>query len=98
MPNMSMYLGEIASLVGGNLHGDAALPITGAAVLRDAHEGDITLVDRQHVHELAKSSASAVLVPPDLMPPDKPYVMVKDLHASFTKIIERFRPMAANRT
>jgi UDP-3-O-[3-hydroxymyristoyl] glucosamine N-acyltransferase len=98
MPNMSMYLGEIASLVGGSLHGDAALTITGAAILRDAHEGDITLADRQYLNQLADSTASAVLVPPNMTPSGKPFVVVDDVHASFAKIIERFRPSTFNRT
>jgi UDP-3-O-[3-hydroxymyristoyl] glucosamine N-acyltransferase len=98
MPNMSMYLGEIASLVGGFLHGDATLCISGAAILRDAHEGDITLADRHHLNLLAQSPASAVIVPRDLTPPGKPFVIVDDVHASFAKIIERFHPATANRT
>ena len=48
------------------------MPITGAAILRDAHAGDITLADRQHVGQLAGSPAAAVLVPQDLTPSGKP--------------------------
>lgn len=94
---MNRHLGEIAMLVGGDLHGDATVPITGAAILRDAHEGDITLADRQHLNKLAVSPASAVLVPPDLSPEGKPFVMVNDVHASFAKIVELFRPTMAYR-
>lgn len=93
---MSMLLGDIANLVGGNLHGDAALPISGAAILRDAGVGDITLADRNHLPQLAASQAAAVLVPPDLQPTGKPFVAVPDVHASFAKIIEHFRPHASH--
>lgn len=94
---MNMYLGDIATLVGGHLHGDAGLPITGAAILRDAHEGDITLADHQHAGQLADCRASAVLVPPDLAPAGKPFVTVGDVHASFARIVEQFRPATAQR-
>ncbi|MGE3779546.1 MAG: UDP-3-O-(3-hydroxymyristoyl)glucosamine N-acyltransferase [Pirellulaceae bacterium] len=94
---MVMPLGEIATLVGGHLHGDALLPITGAAILRDAHEGDITLVDQRHLGQLTSCRASAVLVPSHLAPPDKPCVAVEDVHASFAKIVEHFRPLTAQR-
>lgn len=94
---MSMYLGEIATLVGGHLHGDAALPITGAAILRDATEGDITLADHHHARQLAECRATAVLVPQDLQPTGKPFVAVSDVHASFAKIVEQFRPNNACR-
>lgn len=89
---MSMPLGEIASLVGGSLHGDAGVPIKGAAILRDATEGDITLADRNHVGMVTETRAAAVLVPPGLMPDGKPFVTVTDVHASFAKIVELFRP------
>lgn len=91
---MSMPLGEIATLVGGSLHGDAGIPISGAAILRDAADGDITLADRNHAGKLADSRAAAVLVPPGLLPEGKPFVTVPDVHASFAKIVEQFRPSA----
>src|SRR5688572_11619065 len=90
--DMNMPLGDIAALVGGNLHGDAGLSISGAAILRDAGEGDITLADRTHIAQLSDCRASAVLVPPGLSPDGKPFVTVTDVHASFAKIVEHFRP------
>lgn len=92
--NMNTHLGEIAALVGGNLHGDSRMPISGAAILRDAAEGDITLADRHHAGQLIDSRASAVLVPPDFFPNGKPYVTVTDVHASFAKVVEHFRPQS----
>ncbi len=89
---MNTQLGDIAVLVGGNLHGDAGLSITGAAILRDATEGDITLADRNHASQLLDCRASAVLVPTGFLPDGKPYVTVTDVHASFAKIVEHFRP------
>lgn len=94
---MDLVLGDIANLVGGQLNGDACIPISGAAIIRDASAGDITLADRaQLASQLADCRAAAVLVPPDVTPPDVPFVTVSDVHASFAKIVEHFRPPAGS--
>jgi len=95
---MTLALGQIAEMVGGELHGDASLPITGAAILRDAHRGDITLADKpQLAGKLANCQASAVLVPPSFRPDGVPFVTVRNVHRSFAMIVERFRPAVASR-
>lgn len=92
----SLALGDLAALVGGQLFGDAQIVITGAAIIRDAHAGDITLADRPKLlSQVAQSQASAVLVPPDATPIDRPYVTVSDVHKSFAKIVEHFHPRTA---
>ena len=94
----SLALGDIASLVGGDLSGDPALPITGAAIIRDAHQGDITLADKpQLAGDLSACQASAVLVPPSVSPAGLPYVTVADVHESFSKIVQHFHPPAPRR-
>jgi UDP-3-O-[3-hydroxymyristoyl] glucosamine N-acyltransferase len=94
---MDLALGDIANLVGGQLNGDACIPITGAAIIRDAHPGDITLADKaQLASQLAECRAAAVLVPPDVTPNGVPFVTVSDVHAAFARIVERFRPRAMN--
>lgn len=90
---MDLALGDIANLVGGQLNGDAGIPITGAAIIRDANVGDITLADKaQLASQLADCRAAAVLVPPDVTPAGVPFVTVSNVHASFAKIVEHFRP------
>lgn len=55
---MDLALGDIANLVGGQLNGDAAIPISGAAIIRDANVGDITLADKpQLANQLADCRA-----------------------------------------
>ena len=62
---MAHTLRELASLVGGRACGDEELTIHGAAILRDARPGDITLVDRPQLapalsasqHTLSRSRA-----------------------------------------
>ncbi|MBI2480824.1 MAG: UDP-3-O-(3-hydroxymyristoyl)glucosamine N-acyltransferase [Planctomycetia bacterium] len=94
---MNLALGDIAHLVGGQLNGDAAIPISGAAILRDASAGDITLADKAHLaSQLADCRAAAVLVPPDVTPAGVPFVTVSNVHASFAKIVEHFRPHTQN--
>jgi UDP-3-O-[3-hydroxymyristoyl] glucosamine N-acyltransferase len=54
----------LAELVQGVVIGDGNLPISAARSLVEAQPGDITFVENdKHHHELAKSQASAVLVP-----------------------------------
>jgi UDP-3-O-[3-hydroxymyristoyl] glucosamine N-acyltransferase len=90
---MDLALGDIANLVGGQLNGDAGIPISGAAIIRDANVGDITLADKaQLASQLADCRAAAVLVPPDVTPAGVPFVTVSNVHASFAKIVEYFRP------
>jgi len=94
---MDLALGDIANLVGGQLNGDAGIPISGAAIIRDANAGDITLADKaQLANQLADCRAAAVLVPPDVTPDGLPFVTVSNVHASFAKIVEHFRRDAGN--
>lgn len=95
---MDLVLGDIANLVGGQLNGDAGIPISGAAIIRDANTGDITLADKpQLASQLAECRAAAVLVPPDVRPDGVPFVTVSNVHDSFAKIVQHFRPHASNR-
>ena len=90
---MSMVLGDIASLVGGQLTGDGSVWITGAAIIRDARAGEITFADNpSFVGQLRSCQASAVLVPPSVQPQGLPYITVENVHASFAKVVECFRP------
>lgn len=94
----TLALGDLASLVGGELHGDAAIPITGAAIIRDAGAGDVTLADSaQSAKALADSNASAALVPQGVEPEGLPFVSVGDVHGSFSRIVEHFQPLSEQR-
>jgi UDP-3-O-[3-hydroxymyristoyl] glucosamine N-acyltransferase len=55
----------LAELVGGQVVGDAATPIHGAAVLREVAAGQITLVDQPgRMKQLAATEAAAAVVEP----------------------------------
>ena len=61
---MQATLAELAALVGGQIVGDGQLLILGAATLRDAEPGQITLVDKvEKSHLLEDCRAAAVVAP-----------------------------------
>jgi len=61
---VSFTLQEVAALTGGELHGDPAEKITGAAALSEAVPGEITFyADPRYMSRLRKTRASAVFVP-----------------------------------
>ncbi|HEY2411146.1 MAG TPA: UDP-3-O-(3-hydroxymyristoyl)glucosamine N-acyltransferase [Pirellulaceae bacterium] len=90
---MGLPLAEIARLVDGNLSGQGDLEICGAATLAIARPGEITLADSPRLApQLARSEASAVIVPASLQPTDRPYITVSDVHAAFGKVVAHFHP------
>lgn len=95
---MNLALRDIAELVGGRLAGDGKVEITGAAILRDAQPGDLTLVDKPRLlKELASCQASAVLVPQEIEVCHIPSVAVRNVHDAFARIVEHFHPQHRSR-
>jgi UDP-3-O-[3-hydroxymyristoyl] glucosamine N-acyltransferase len=63
---VSFTLQELATMSGGELVGDPALKITGAASLAEAAPGEISFfADRKYIGFLRKTRASAIFVPLD---------------------------------
>ena len=90
---MMISLGEIATKVNGRLTGDPHIAINGAAIIRDALPGQITLVDKAKlVNRLRYSSATAALVAEGLDPPNIPFVTVADVHHAFAIVVATFHP------
>lgn len=86
-------LGELAAVAGGTVLGDATTPIHGAATLRDAATGEISLVDAaDKLPQWKESAASAVVLPRGLDPAGRPAIEVDDVHTAFSKIVRHFRP------
>ena len=93
---MQSTLAELAALVDGQVCGEGDLVVRGAAPLRDAQPGDITLIDSaDHGDLLASTKASAVVIPTSLEASDLPAIRVDDTHRAFALIISRFRPPRA---
>jgi len=90
---MAITLSELVQLIGGDLYGDGDLEITGAATIRDAKDGDVTLVDRPNLlGELVESRAAAVVVGRDVAPEEIPFIAVDDVHEAFGQIVRHFCP------
>ncbi|HUT12112.1 MAG TPA: UDP-3-O-(3-hydroxymyristoyl)glucosamine N-acyltransferase [Thermoguttaceae bacterium] len=90
---MQATLTELAALVDGSLLGDGTLVVHGAATLRDAKPGEITLADGdERNRDLAGCRAAAVLAPRTFLPEGIPAIQVDDIHAAFSAIVTHFRP------
>lgn len=96
---MIITLREITALIGGRLTGNPDQPITGAAIIRDARPGEITLADKPKLAEkLAACAASAAVVSPGVNPASLAYITVDDVPRAFAKIVAFFRPPRIQRT
>jgi UDP-3-O-[3-hydroxymyristoyl] glucosamine N-acyltransferase len=89
----SITLGMLAELVEGQVVGSAATVIRGAAVLREVTRGEITFIDQpERVKQLATTDAAAVVIPAGLDCNWPAAIRVKDVQATFAKIVAYFRP------
>ena len=94
---MQATLAELAALVGGQIVGDGQLVIRGAATLRDAEPGQITLVDQAEKNQrLENCRAAAVVAPRSFAPENLPAIQVDDVHRAFAAIVRHFCPPRAD--
>ncbi|HEY4273376.1 MAG TPA: UDP-3-O-(3-hydroxymyristoyl)glucosamine N-acyltransferase [Candidatus Udaeobacter sp.] len=91
---MTFSLRDIATSSGGELAGDPALQITGAASLSEATPGEISFfADRKYTGLLRKTRASAIFVPPDFSEPiNAAQVRVSNPTKAFEQIVLKFAP------
>ncbi len=91
---MTFSLRDIATNSGGELVGDPALQITGAASLSEATPGEISFfADRRYIALLRKTRASAIFVPPDFSEPiNAAQVRVSNPTKAFEQIVLKFAP------
>lgn len=94
--NDCMYftLQELASVCSGELLGDPALQISGAASLSEATPGEISFfANRKYIGLLRKTRASAIFVPPDFSEPiDAAQVRVSNPTKAFEQVVLKFAP------
>jgi UDP-3-O-[3-hydroxymyristoyl] glucosamine N-acyltransferase len=84
-------LGKLAELVGGRCEGDARLPITGVAGIREAEPGQISfLANSRYASYLAKTRASALIVDPAVEVSGLPAIRVPDPYLAFLKVVRLF--------
>ncbi len=94
---MSVRLAALAELVGGELTGDGQLEIQGAATIRDARPGEITLADDiGYLEPLRGCAATAAVVSPDVRQSDVPgpisLITVPNARQAFATIVKMFGP------
>ena len=90
---MSTTLSQVAGLVDGELFGDGNIRISGAAIIRDAQPGQITLVDGATLLDrIGDCPASAVIVPRGMQQNRIPQVAVDDVHVAFARVVTHFQP------
>ena len=90
---MQKSLKELAEMVGGELTGSPDLPISGAADITDAEEGDIVFAESpKHLEEAVASRASAVIAFEGANDSGKPIVAVRSPRYAFAQILTVFSP------
>src|SRR5438477_11513544 len=88
-----MKLGELASALGCELRGDAAMEITGVAAIEDAGPGTLTfLADRRLAAKLGETRAAAVVLSPDADEVGLPSLRAAHPYLTFVAAVELFHP------
>jgi len=88
---MEKTLGQLAEFLGGVAVGDTAAVITGVKGIEEAGAGDITFVaNPKYMRFLETTSASAVIVPPDVQPEGKSLIQVDNPYLAFAKVVALF--------
>jgi UDP-3-O-[3-hydroxymyristoyl] glucosamine N-acyltransferase len=90
---MAATLAELALLVGGKVHGDENLLITGVAPLSDAGEGEISFfANPRYGEEARKTRASAIIAGAPIESSRASFLLSDNPYLAFAKILAFFRP------
>ncbi len=91
---MKLKLGEIAAAIAGELQGDVAAEISGAASLAEATPDEISFFYHpRYLGQLRKTNAAAVIVPADFSETITPAIIrVENAAKAFEQIVRRFAP------
>ncbi|WP_303720431.1 UDP-3-O-(3-hydroxymyristoyl)glucosamine N-acyltransferase [Malonomonas rubra] len=94
MPLGAVTLGDLATLVGGEVSGEANISIRGVAPLDRAGAGDISfLANPKYRSQLEQTTAAAVIVHPSLAGAiERPLLLVKNPYLAFARILTHFHP------
>ena len=86
-----MKLSELAEALGGTLHGDGTVEITGIAGIEEAIAGQVTFVsNKKYIPLAATTRASAILVEPDFPETPVATLRVADPYLAYARTIELF--------
>lgn len=91
---MAITLGEIAETIGGKLHGDASLQVTGIATLDNARGDQLSfLSNRRYIKQLNSTRAGAVILASDhLASCPCAAIVVKDPYLGYAVAARRLYP------
>lgn len=90
---MTKSVKELAVLVGGEIVGDGAVEITGAADIQDARDGDIVFAETAKLFEQARESRSAAIITnTGARNSGKPVIAVDNPRYAFAQVLEVFSP------
>lgn len=93
MDSQKTTLGELCTLVDGQLTGDAALPIHGAAPLYEHHKEAISLLDAESLPEWVNpETLAALVVRKPLQGVNCGQIVVEQPHQAFATIVKSFLP------
>jgi UDP-3-O-[3-hydroxymyristoyl] glucosamine N-acyltransferase len=87
-------LAELAEKVGGEVHGDGALPLDGVAPLEEAGPSQVSFFsNRKYRKQFEATRAGAVIVEPDEdVPAGRTVLKVENAYLAFAKISTAFHP------
>lgn len=86
---MKFTLKQINKIIGGKLHGNENLLITGVSSIENSKEGDITFIkDERFVNRILKTEASAVVVHRPIKETDKALIIVDNPFLAFIKLLK----------
>lgn len=87
-----MTLGALASLLGGDLHGDPDLPIRGLGEPWSAQPGELTVAFGAEAVAAAESSAAAAVVVPKGVSSRLPLIAVDQPRVALIQLLHAFEP------
>lgn len=91
--NMEMSLAKIAEVVEGELEGDPAKNINGAAPFDSATKDDITFAgEAKFLKKINEACAGAVMVPRDFQGSFENIIKVDNPHVAFARVMKLFYP------
>ncbi|TWT49251.1 UDP-3-O-acylglucosamine N-acyltransferase [Rubripirellula amarantea] len=91
----SITLGEIATLVGGQLIGDPGQVCLGAGVPDEAAAGEITMIDHAKRADSISNCLASAVITPEKVDIARSQIVVSDVHEAFATVIKHFRPLSS---
>lgn len=86
---MELLLREVREIIGGVLHGDGEICITGVGGLRHAKEGDLAFVKDAKYYPDARGTLASALVTPEKIDLPKPQIVTESPYEAFAVFLRR---------